>query len=68
MLDLTNDELQALQALQARLVRPLAYLDANEAGLSQALREYRVQENHYRSAVVKIERAVGDATDPQVSK
>jgi hypothetical protein len=62
MLDLTHDE---LQALQARIPRPLAQADPAEAGLSPEMQTYRIQENHYRSAVEKIERAIDSPTRRQ---
>ena len=55
-LDLTQEE---LDALHTRLCRPLPYSDPEEAGLSPALRAYRIEENHYRSAVRKIEATGG---------
>jgi hypothetical protein len=55
MPDFSRDE---LLALQARLVRPLADADVDEPGLSVEVKAYRIQENHYRSAVAKIEHAI----------
>jgi len=55
-IDFTQEE---LDALHTRLCRPLPYSDPEEAGLPPALRGYRIEENHYRSAVRKIEATAG---------